>query len=425
VVKGGHVTLLTYGSRGDVEPFVALGVGLSRAGHGVRLVAPAVFQEFANAHGLGFAGLPGDPDQLVQGLVAEAGQRWWRMVRVMSRHVLPLAAEVMAAVRAACRETEACRGRRVIVHSFLMTQAGYQVARELDVPDVSAQFFPVFASTTAFPGVVFPDLPLGGAYRRLTHAVVTQTFHRGGRLLYRRVRRDHPDLPALVGWPFDGRGPRWTPILFAFSPSVVARPHDWGPDVHVTGYWFLEPEAGWEPPPALSRFLEAGPPPVYVGFGSIVARDSRELAEIALQALARAGQRGVLSPGRAGLEVADLPGDVYLLETAPHAWLFPRMAAVVHHGGAGTVGAGLRAGVPNVVVPFTSDQPFWGRRVTALGAGPEPIPARRLTADALASAIARAAGDEAMRARAQALGERLRSEDGVGRAIALLQGYLL
>jgi sterol 3beta-glucosyltransferase len=424
VVKGGSFTLLTYGSRGDVEPFVALGVGLRRAGHGVRLVAPAVFRAFVSAHGLEFAGLPGDPDQLVRSLVAEAGHRWWRMVRVMSRHVLPLAAEVLAAVRAACCDSDACQGRRVIVHSFLMTQAGYEVARELGVPDVSAQFFPVFAPTAAFPGIVFPDLPLGGAYRRLTHAVVTQTFHRGGRLLYGRVRRRHRGLPSLSRWPFDDKDGRSTPILFAFSPSVVAPPHDWGPDVHVTGYWFLEREASWGPSPALARFLEAGPPPVYVGFGSIVARDPRELAEISLEALAWTGQRGVLSLGWAGLEAGDLPGEVFLLDTAPHGWLFPRMAAVVHHGGAGTLGAGLRAGVPNVVVPFTSDQPFWGHRVSALGAGPEPIPARRLTAETLAAAITRAVGDEAMRAHAQALGGRIRGEDGVANAIAVLEGYL-
>jgi sterol 3beta-glucosyltransferase len=418
VVKGDGFTLLTYGSRGDVEPFVALGVGLRRAGHQVRLVAPSVFQEFVSAHDLEFAGLPGNPDQLVRGLVSEAGHRWWRMVRVMAGHVLPLATEVLAAVRAACTS------RRVIVHSFLMTQAGYEVARELGVPDVSAQFFPVFAPTAAFPGIVFPDLPLGDAYRRLTHAIVTQTFHRGGRLLYRRVRRGHPGLPPLSGWPFNDRDRRATPILFAFSPSVVARPPDWGPDIHVTGYWPLEPEVDWQPPPELACFLEAGPRPVYVGFGSIVARDPRELAAIALEALGRSGQRGVLSPGRAGLKAGDLPGDVYLLDAAPHAWLFPRVAAVVHHGGAGTVGAGLRAGVPNVVVPFTSDQPFWGGRIFALGVGPEPIPARRLTADALASAIAQAVGDGAMRARAQALGERIRGEDGVARAIEVLQRYL-
>lgn len=423
-MKGGSFTLLTYGSRGDVEPFVALGAGLRRAGHGVRLAAPAVFQPLVNAHDLEFAGLPGNPDQLVRGLVSEAGHCWWRMVRVMAGHVLPLATEVLAAVRAACRDSGACTSRRVIVHSFLMTQAGYEVARELGVPDVSAQFFPVFAPTAAFPGIVFPDLPLGATYRRLTHAVVTQTFHRGGRLLYRRVRRGHPGLPPLSGWPFDDRGGHSTPILFAFSPSVVARPSDWGPDVHVTGYWPLKPEADWQPPPALARFLEAGPPPVYVGFGSTVARNARELAAIALEALARTGQRGVLSPGWARLDAGDLSGDVYLCETAPHAWLFPRMAAVVHHGGAGTVGAGLRAGVPNVVVPFTSDQPFWGHRVFALGVGPEPIPARRLTADALISAIAQAVGDGAMRARAQALGERIRGEDGVAQAIGVLQRYL-
>jgi UDP:flavonoid glycosyltransferase YjiC (YdhE family) len=238
------------------------------------------------------------------------------------------------------------------------------------------------------------------------------------------VRRAHPGLPPVSGWPFDTRDGRPTPIFFAFSPSVVARPHDWGPDIHVTGYWFLEPEVGWQPPALLARFLEEGPPPVYVGFGSIVARDPRGLVEVTLEALAQTGQRGILSPAWAGLEAGDLPDDVYLLDAAPHMWLFPRMAAVVHHGGAGTVGAGLRAGVPNVVVPFTSDQPFWGRRVSALGAGPQPIPERRLTADALASAIARAVGDEAMRARAQALGKRIRGEDGVARAIAVLEGCL-
>jgi UDP:flavonoid glycosyltransferase YjiC (YdhE family) len=409
-----RIILLTYGSRGDVEPFVALGKGLQGAGHTVRLAAPALFESLASSHGIEYIPLPGDPDRLVQDLVQQAGTRPWRMVGVMSRYVLPLAERVAGAVR------EACQGADAIVHSFLMTQAGHEAARELGVPEVSAQLFPVFSGTGEFPAVTFPDLPLGRAYRRLTHAITTQTFRQGGRLLYGRLRRSAPHLPPLSGWPFAAAPGQRPPILYAFSPHVVAPPADWASDVRVTGYWFLDPPGGWEPPPGLFDFLDAGPAPVYIGFGSITARDGSKLTHAALDALALSRQRGVLGMGQHGPRDRGLPTNVYAIGSAPHSWLFPRMAAVVHHGGAGTTGAGLRAGVPNVIVPFTSDQPFWGRQVFRLGVGPRPIPARRLSAVKLAQAISTAVEDSAMRIRAQGLGERIRAEDGVARAIEVI-----
>jgi sterol 3beta-glucosyltransferase len=410
-----NITILTYGSRGDVAPCVALGRGLRRAGYAVRLAAPAPFEALATAHDLDFASLPGDPERMVRRLT-EAGRSGPRMAWEMARFVAPLGARVFKGVRAACRGTEA------VVHTFLTTTAGHEVAAALGIPELSAQFFPVFTATGAFPAPAFPDLPLGRRYRRLTHHLVTQTFWQGSRALYRRVRRAHPHLPPLTGWPFAARGARAVPVLYAFSPQVVPPPADWPAHAHVTGYWFPAPPDGWEPPRALLDFLAAGPPPVAVSFGSIVTADPGALRDTVVEALAQSGERGVLVGGQ---PPCGAPAErVFHLEHVPHGWLFPRTRAVVHHGGAGTTAQALRAGVPHVVVPFTTDQPFWARRVHALSVGPRPIPRARLTAARLAEAIATAVGDETVRASAQALGRRIRAEDGVARAVELIARHL-
>ncbi|MCP4593378.1 MAG: glycosyltransferase family 1 protein, partial [bacterium] len=155
---------------------------------------------------------------------------------------------------------------------------------------------------------------------------------------------------------------------------MAPKPSDWGEQAHVTGYWFLDHVSDWQPPADLVRFLESGPPPVYVGFGSMMSRRAEQTTRITLDALKQSGQRGLIATGWGALSQSDLPDEVFLIESVPHDWLFPRTAAVVHHGGAGTTGAGLRAGVPGIVVPFGGDQPFWARRVEALGVGPAPIP---------------------------------------------------
>jgi UDP:flavonoid glycosyltransferase YjiC (YdhE family) len=213
------------------------------------------------------------------------------------------------------------------------------------------------------------------------------------------------------------------PVLYCFSPNVVPPATDHGENVKVCGYWFVDRPADWQPSVELMAFLEAGPAPVYIGFGSMTDRNPEALTRIALDALAASGQRGVLLSGWGGIGKENLPDTVFVIDSAPHDWLFPKMAAVVHHGGAGTTAASLRAGVPSIVVPFIADQPFWGDRVHKLGVGPAPLPRKQLTAAALADAIRTAVGNQEMRTRAAALGDCIRSENGVQVAVELAERY--
>jgi sterol 3beta-glucosyltransferase len=409
--------LLTYGSRGDVEPFVALGVGLRRAGHAVRLAAPRPYAALAQDHGLEFIPIESDPEQLTRALTDRAGLSWPRMIGRMIQHVLPLAAAAFRSTMEAAREAD------VIVHSFMMSDAGHTLAVRQGIPEVSAQLFPVFLPTSAFPGVAFPDLPLGPLYRRATHALNTAVFKHGGRVLYRRVRATNPDLPGLAPWPFDGTTGRTLPVLFAYSPRVLPRPGDWPPNASITGYWVLSPPDGWTPPESLARFLEAGPPPVYFGVGSMRTERMKDLLRLAVEAILTTGQRGILGVPENSVE--DLPaGKFHLAEGVPHAWLLPRTRLVIHHGGAGTTGAALRAGVPSVAIPFTADQAFWARQVRRLGVGPAPAPALRLTSSLVAEMIERAVRDEEMQERAAHLGRQLQRENGVAAAIAVIHRAL-
>lgn len=257
--------------------------------------------------------------------------------------------------------------------------------------------------TGAFPNPLFPPLPLGSVYNRLTY-----------RLADRVALKSYPYACELFA------EPRPT-YLCCFSPRVVPRPADWGPFAHVTGYWFLDRPAGWRPPQDLVDFLEAGPRPVCIGFGSMLEDDPARLTGLVLDAVARSGQRAVLVSGWGALAERSLPESVYRVESIPYDWLFPRCAAAVHHGGAGTTALALRAGIPAVAVPFGIDQAFWGRRVRQLGAGLGPIPVRRLTAERLAAAIKTAVTDEGLRARASDLGRLIQAEDGVGAAVRIIE----
>jgi UDP:flavonoid glycosyltransferase YjiC (YdhE family) len=191
----------------------------------------------------------------------------------------------------------------------------------------------------------------------------------------------------------------------------------------VAGYWFLEPPKVWTPPASLVEFINAGPPPIYIGFGSMTDENVEGLAAIIIDALKQTNARAILAKGWAGLSPADLPTDAFLTDDVPHAWLFPKVAAVIHHGGAGTTGAAFRAGIPSIVIPFILDQFFWGRRVYELGVGPRAIPRKRLTAERLVAAIKAATTDQSMRDRARMLGEQIRQEDGIHTAVSVIAQY--
>jgi UDP:flavonoid glycosyltransferase YjiC (YdhE family) len=326
---------------------------------------------------------------------------------------------------------QACQGAEALVFST-MGLGAYHVAERLGVPCYWALPFPGMARTRGFPSAVFPALRLGGrlrgAYNLWTHAVAEWSMQQlTGRFLNRWRRRNGLPAIPLRTWPYDRLHGHPMPILFSYSPLALPSPPDWGEHVHVTGYWFLDPPPGWQPPARLLDVLASGPPPVYVGFGSMPQRDPGRTVQLVRQALQQSGQRGVMVAGWSGLSDAHPAArstDLLVLDAAPHAWLFPRTAAVVHHGGSGTTGAGLRAGVPSVLVPHAGDQTLWARQVMELGVGPRPIPRRRLTAERLAAAMARAVTDQEMRARAAELGTRIRAEDGVGRAIEVIEQHV-
>ncbi len=305
-----------------------------------------------------------------------------------------------------------------------MTDAGHTIARRRGLPDVSAQLFPVFLPTAAFPSPAFPDLPLGAFYRRATHVVNTAVFRFGGRLLYRRIQAENPGLPNLAPWPFRPSRPLRPPVLFAYSPNVLPLPPDWPAGASVTGYWHLKPPEGWNPPADLRRFLETDPPPIYFGVGSMKTSRLSGLVQLVVRSLQMTGQRAVLGVPREALEGLVEPDRVCCAEGVPHEWLFPRTCLVVHHGGAGTTGAAIRSGVPSTAVPFGADQAFWARRICELGLGPAAPPALRLTAEGLARVIERALTDASFRDRARRLGESVRQEDGVAAAVRVIEDQL-
>ncbi len=408
------ITLLTYGSRGDVQPFVALARCLQLRGHEVLLAAPHRFAEFAAEYGISFVPLAGDPEEISR-RINDAGTNTLRMVRGMRDYVLSIAGEVARAAFGACESAD------LIVHSFLFTVGAHSLALQMGIPDVSAQLFPMFQPTREFPNVAMPGVP-PGPLSALTHWLANQVFWYGGNSGYARLRKQLPGkLPERLYWPFkETSGRSRTPMLSAWSPSVLPPPHDWPPGaVEVTGYWFLDPLEDFQPPSALADFLAAGEEPVCISFGSMIHRQAGRIAREVMKSLAARRQRAVILTGWQAWEV-DPTEQVLFLQGAPHAWLFPRCKAVVHHGGAGTTAAALRSGVPNIVVPFAADQLFWARRLHALGLVREPVRVEHLTAEWLSAALAEAREGESQQ-RASRMGARIEAEDGLGKAAAAIE----
>jgi sterol 3beta-glucosyltransferase len=317
---------------------------------------------------------------------------------------------------------DACRDADALICQGVFAALGRTIAQALDRPLLLIEPTPLLP-TRAFPAAGWPiQADLGGLHNRVSGVAMLNVIWQWYAPFVNDFRRCL-SLPAYSAARFI-RDLRATPLLGAYSPHVIPPPADWPDTAHVVGYFWLAAPQAWQPPNALQAFLDAGEPPVYVGFGSMAGQDPGKMGRLVLDALHQCGQRGVLATGWGGLRAGQLPPNVFILDAAPHAWLFPRMAAVVHHGGAGTTAAALHAGVPAVIVPFIVDQPFWGARVRALGVGPNPIPVKRLTAERLAAAIDTVLTEAGMRQRAQSLGAALRDEDGLGCAVSLIRQHL-
>ena len=213
-------------------------------------------------------------------------------------------------------------------------------------------------------------------------------------------------------------------MIYGFSPSIIPAPRDWPATCTICGYWFLDSAMSWEPPADLQQFVAERPAPLYIGFGSMASEDPAHVTGMMLEALRRTGQRAIIASGWGGLRGGDLPPAVYAVESVPHEWLFPRIAGAIHHGGAGTTAAALRAGIPSFIVPFFADQFFWGNRLASLGLSPKPVAHRQLTVGALEKGIMTLVGSPGMAEKCRAASVSIQAERGVERAVEAIDLYL-
>lgn len=407
------IILLSYGSRGDVQPSLALGRALRHIGHQVRVVGPPNFTGVARDSAIEYIPVGGDLQAQLNSDRIKTLTQSANAVKLLRT----LRDELLSFLDDAARDTwQAAQGAELVIGTG---PASASAAEKLGVPFVEVAMQPL-TPTRAFPSPVAPPwLQLGGSVNRLTHVAFEQAFWQLFRMNTNRTRTHVLGLP-----PYTTRNPmrqireQGLLRLYAYSAHVVPRPDDWPSNHQVTGYWFLPAAPEWQPPADLSAFLAAGPPPIYVGFGSMLASNAEQLTSTVVEALAQTGQRGIIAGGWGALDgSAHKAEQIFFVDTIPHHWLFPRMAAIVHHGGAGTTGAALRSGAPSLVVPFGFDQAFWGHRVAALGVGPRPIPRAQLTAPRLAAAIDQMVHTPQMRERAARLGMLIQHEYGTAQAI--------
>ena len=432
-----RIRLISVGSRGDLQPYLAILLELQRRGHQVSLIGSINFQAVAEAHGLSFVPLPGDFTSL---LSSEAGLALMqgKPVRLISDALL---GELLETARAAMEGTDL-----LLVSPLCLW--GYHLAEAAGCPLVVLSPVPIMA-TGEFPFLGFPASPTsrnGGSTRhrirrrlnRSSYRLVSLLKWRQDARVIQAFRRDRLGLQPL---PWGGVQSRRTPpahlvdppVLHLISPQVLPRPADWKASASLTGFCFHEPRTAdgaiqptpYSPDRELSAFLESGPAPVYAGFGSMISRDPEALAAAVVEAAQQARVRMILSPGWGRVVPrAALPADVFLLEECPHSWLFPRVQAAIHHGGAGTTATTLRCGIPSTVVAFFADQPAWGRMLEQLGVSPATHRLSSLSAESLAASIRALAGEPRFRQRARELQQLLAREDGVTSTAGAIEARL-
>ena len=409
-----RIVIIAPGTRGDVQPYIALGKGLQSAGHTIRLVSHSNFESLVTSYGLEFWSFGNDVKDAVENSDMQA-------LTEKGNFLLLLAKMAKEAQREALRFAKggllAAQGMEIVLSGLGGLFIGIAIAEKLDIPLVQAYVVP-FSPTREMSSVLTPKLP--PVLNRVSHQLTRQLMWQGFRSADTIARKKVLNIPAapLLG-PYDSKSTHNMPILYGFSPSVIPAPSDWNDQTHITGFWFVDEADDWQPPAALLDFLQAGPAPIYIGFGSMSSQSPEQTADLIIQALKLTNQRAILLSGWGGLQKANIPDSIFMIDAIPHSWLFPRVSAVVHHGGASTTAAGLKAGVPSVIIPFFGDQPFWGQRVAELGVGSKPIPRKQLTAERLANAIQEVVTNEGIRQRAAKLGKQIQTENGIESAVKI------
>ncbi len=408
-----RIAIVAAGTTGDILPLIAIGKALVGAGHDVCFGTHTDFEGLVRDHGMEFRPIGGSFQALVQ---TDAGRAWiesgdnpvryFRTTRSTFHPLLDAWAQDMHAAAVDCD--------LLLFHA--MASLAYYTAEQRGIPSILLSLVPWVQSGEQEHVLMAPPPFARRFFNRQIWRLNQYAFWKlfGD---YHVAHRARLGLPPRPGTPLRWMLEDGVPHLHLYSPSLLPRPDDWPAHADVNGFCFLDRAGDYQPPAPLQAFLDAGDPPIYVGFGSMTGRDPEELTRLTLDAITKSGKRAILSAGWGGLAAAELPESIFALDAAPHDWLFPRVCAVFHHGGAGTTAAGLRAARPTGIVAFFGDQPYWGRKIESLGLG-AALQKRQLTPDRLADLIVRVSEDEAAAARCREVAGMLEDEDGVASVLA-------
>jgi len=410
------ITILASGTRGDIQPMIALALGLREVGITVQLAAPLSFDSWITSYQIPFIPFHDNPSEL---MMSEGGQsaltfdghiiRSWRASAKYVQRARPMYARLLQ------QAFEICRGSSAVIIS-LPTVWGIHIAEVLNIPCIGAFTQPV-SSTGNFSSPLIPSIFNGGMIiNRLTYKIASLATFFPWRKQINAFRKSVSLKPVTAFDVFSSLDL----ILYGFSSSVIPRPADWTENANITGYWKLSEENKFSFPPALIDFIQADKPPLYFSFGSPGTRNPQHMLDMIVQAVGQTHKRAIVSIPLS-LSSNNLPQNIYpLKDPIPHSWLFPQLAGIIHHGGAGTTAAALSAGVPMLITPLAVDQFFWGKRMEMLHMSPKPIPQRSLTMDNLIDAL-RKLEDTNLRKRAQLLSKLINAEDGVRAAVEIIK----
>jgi len=412
------ITILCAGSRGDFQPYIALAQQLKLLGKEVRIAGSRSFEGFITSYGIGFYPIEGDfqslnidPKLLKAASSADNPFKMLLAFNKMKEYGVYMVNDYYAA----------CEGSELIVYHPGCT-IGYFAAQKFGIPSVLASPFPMHKTKEYLSVVMYGKVKSTVLMKKISYMMIQGMLWMASKDSVKGFwKKRFGKEPDNFACPFEKHTDRKHPAIVSCSNFVFKRPEDWNENIHQNGYWFVEETIDYIPPSNLSEFLAAGEKPIYVGFGSMTSLDTHDgLAEIVIEAVVKSGRRAIMC----GMGTpSNLPKSIFTIDSIPHSWLFDRVSAVCHHGGAGTTAAGFKAGVPSIIVPFSNDQFAWAARAYDLGVGSKPIPKKELSSDKLSDAIRFAFKDEII-TKAKILGEQMASENGAQKCASIIMECL-
>jgi len=443
-----RILILTLGSQGDVQPYVALAKGLKSKKHNVAICTSLHFKAFIKTHDIEYQFMNNGFVELINHqsskTILDGASNFFQKVYSLFT-VLSLSKKLMKEIFVDTWQAAKNTKPDVIIAHPKVLSANH-IAEKLDIPIIIVSPIPTFEPTLEFPLVGLPAFSFltpsqAKWYNKVSYKLTKKAHHAFDKSI-NVFRKEQLDLPPCnpASSPLTDHHNQPIVHLHVFSPEVLPKPKDWREQAHVTGYLFLNNTTSWQPPQHLNDFLLAGDAPIYIGFGSMVGGNAKQLGHLILQAVTKANCRVIIAKGWGGVEFDDQEvndgelnhsktssgeiKNICIIDSAPHDWLFPQVSAVVHHGGAGSTAAGLKAGKPTLICPFSMDQPFWGKRVENLMVGLPAIHQRKLTVNNLAEALIELTSNQLIKSNAKAMGIKISAENGVQQAVDIIEKAL-